>query len=319
MKVKNLSRTAALAVLTLAATFTARAWDGTGHMLVGQIAYDQLNDKAKARVTELAAKIQKDGVPYNAVNICCWADDIKARNADTPFRGWYRVWHYIDIGCATNDPDVLSNPPALSKTNGNVVVALPYCVNLIKTKQFDTLVPNESVAMALVMHFVGDIHQPLHTTARYNPNPKPDDQYKDDAGGNGVSLANFVDTPWPPNLHTFWDEAYRRSFEAGQVKAAPRLDEADAPGAPELKDWMTRLAPYAPAPGTDLKFDVMKWVMESHAIACTQVYGTLGAPYGAKNVTLTEDYVKAGTETARRRIVLAGYRLAALLNDLYGK
>jgi hypothetical protein len=81
---------------------------------------------------------------------------------------------------------------------------------------------------------------------------------------------------------------------------------------------MKRLAPYAPT-NPDLNFDVMKWVMESHAIACSQVYGTLGAPYGAKNVTLTEDYVKAGTNTARQRIVLAGYRLAALLNDLYGK
>jgi hypothetical protein len=318
MKVKNLSRIAAMSVLTIAASLNARAWDGTGHMLVAQVAYDRLSDKAKAHVSELAAKIQKDGVSYNAVNIACWADDIKARDADTPFRGFFRPWHYIDIGCATNDPDVLSNPPALSKTNGNIVVALPYCVNLIKTKQFDTLVPSEPIALALVIHFVGDIHQPLHTTGRYNPNPKPDDQYKNDAGGNGVSVTNLVDTPWPPNLHTFWDEAYRRYYDAGEVKAAPRLDEALAPDAPEMKDWMTRLAPYAPA-NPDLSFDVMKWVMESHAIACSQVYGTLGAPYGAKNVKLTEDYVKAGTDTARHQIVLAGYRLAALLNDLYGK
>ena len=90
MKVKNLFRTAVVSALMLAATFSARAWDGTGHMLVGQIAYDRLNDKAKARVSELAAKIQKDGVPYNAVNICCWADDIKGRDADTPFRGHFR-------------------------------------------------------------------------------------------------------------------------------------------------------------------------------------------------------------------------------------
>jgi hypothetical protein len=319
MKVKNLSCIAIVSALMLAATFNTQAWDGTGHMLVAQIAYDRLTDKARARVSELAAKIEKDGVPYNAVNIACWADDIKARNADTPFRGFFRPWHYIDIGCSPGDPDQLSNPPALSKTNGNIVVALPHCVDLIKTKQFDTLIPNESVAMALVIHFVGDIHQPLHTTGRYNPNPKPDDEYKNDAGGNGLSLTNFVDTPWPPNLHTFWDEAYRRYYDAGVVKAMPPLNEADVPDGPELKEWMTRLAPDAPPATADLKFDVMKWVMESHAIACSQVYGTLGAPYGAKDVSLTENYVKAGTDTARHQIVLAGYRLAALLNDLYGK
>jgi hypothetical protein len=64
---------------------------------------------------------------------------------------------------------------------------------------------------------------------------------------------------------------------------------------------------------------VKKWVMESHEIACTQVYGTLGEPYGAKNIKLTEKYVTEGQNTARRQIVLAGYRLAELLNDLYGK
>jgi hypothetical protein len=57
----------------------------------------------------------------------------------------------------------------LAITNGNVVVALPDCVNLLKHHETNALVPNESVALALVMHFVGDIHQPLHTTGRYDP------------------------------------------------------------------------------------------------------------------------------------------------------
>jgi hypothetical protein len=318
MKLKNLSRTAVASVLTIVASLNARAWDGTGHMLVAQIAYDRLTEKARTRVDELAARIQKDGVPYNGVNIACWADDIKARDADTPFRGHFRPWHYIDIGCSTNDPDVWSNPPALTITNGNVVVALNHCVDLIKNKQTDTLVPSEAVALALVMHFVGDIHQPLHTTARYNPNPKPDDEYKDDAGGNGVSVANLAGTPWGKNLHTFWDEAYRRYYENGEVQAAPALNEALAPDSPELKEWMKKLQPDTPT-NPDLTFDVKAWALESHQIACSQVYGTLGEPYGAKDIKLKEDYVKAGTDTARRRIVLAGYRLAALLNDLYGK
>jgi hypothetical protein len=180
VKVKNLRSVAVASLLVVAATLNARAWDGTGHMIIGQIAYDRLNDKAKARVSELAAQIQKDGVPYNAVNICCWADDIKARDADTPFRGHFKPWHYIDIGCAPGDPDVLANPPTLTITNGNVDVALTHCVDLIKTKQFDALVPNESVALALVMHFVGDIHQPLHTTGRYDP----ETHKQNDAGGN---------------------------------------------------------------------------------------------------------------------------------------
>lgn len=313
MKVKSLPRIAVVSLLALTATLNARAWDGTGHMIVGQIAYDRLTDKARARVDELASKLQKNGVPYNGVNICCWPDDIKARDSDSPFRNQFKPWHYIDIGCTTNDPDVLANPPTLSRTNGNVIVALNHCVDLLRTKQTDALVPNESVALALVMHFVGDIHQPLHTTGRYDP----ETHKKDDAGGNGVGLANLADTQWP-NLHTFWDEAYRAYYENGEVKRTPRINEADAPGSPALKDWLKNLDLNVPAK-LDTRFDVTKWALEAHEIACTQVYGTLGAPYGAKDVKLTEDYVKQGTRTARHQLVVAGFRLAALLNDLYGK
>jgi len=313
MKVKYLQSVAVASLLVVTATLNARAWDGTGHMIIGQIAYDRLNDKARAHVDELASKLQRNGVPYNGVNICCWADDIKARDSDSPFRGQFKPWHYIDIGCDTNDPDVLANPPTLTITNGNVVVALPYCVNLIKNKQTDALVPNESVAMALAMHFVGDIHQPLHSTGRYDPAT----HLKDDAGGNAVSVANLADTPWP-NLHTFWDEAYRAYYENGEVKRTPRLNEADAPGSPELKEWLKKLDLNVPEK-LDTHFDAKKWALESHEIACTQVYGTLDEPYGAKDIKLKEEYVKKGTRTARHQLVVAGYRLAALLNDLYGK
>ncbi len=313
MKVNHLPCLAVVFLLAVAPIFNALAWDGTGHMIIGQIAYDRLTDKARARVNELAGKLEKNGVPYNGVNICCWADDIKARDSDSPFRGHYKPWHYIDIGCAPGDPDVLANPPKLTFTNGNVVVALPYCVNLIRHHETNALVPSESVALALVMHFVGDIHQPLHTTGRYDP----ETHQHDDAGGNLVTVANLADTPWP-NLHTFWDEAYRRYYENGEVKAMPRLDEADAPGSPELEAWLKRLDLNVPE-NINTRFNAKKWALEGHRIACEQVYGTLGEPYGAKDIKLTEEYVMQGTRTARQRLVVAGYRLAALLNKLYGK
>jgi hypothetical protein len=318
MKVKNLKCIAVASLMAIAATFNAQAWDGTGHMLVAQVAYDRLNDKARARVDEIAAKLHKGDVPYNAINIACWPDDIKGPAVDPQFRGLYKPWHYIDIGCNTNDPDQFANPPTLTKTNGNVLVALTHCVDLVRSKQYDELVTNESVALAMIVHFVGDIHQPLHTTARYNPDPKPGDRFKDDAGGNGVSVANLGDEVYGKNLHSFWDEAYRRHYKDGQVEAEDPLDHADAPDSAPLKEWMKKL-PLNVTDKLDTSYDVKKWVMESHEIACTQVYGTLGEPYGAKDINLKEEYVKQATNTARHQIVVAGYRLAALLNDLYGK
>ena len=318
MKVRNLTCIAFTWLLGITATFNVSAWDGTGHMLVAQIAHDRLNDKARARVDALASQLNSNGVPYNAVTLACWPDDIKGRGFPSPHQGQFKPWHYIDIGCLPTDPDVLAHPPALTATNGDVITALNLCVDLIKKKKTDALVPDEAVALALIEHFVGDIHQPLHTTARYNPQPKPGDKYKDDAGGNGVTLANLADTPWGKNLHTFWDEAYRRSYKDGEVKATPILSEATAVGSPEMKEWMKELKSYAPDK-PDLQFDAKKWALETHEIACTQVYGTLGAPYGARDIKLTEKYVTESVRTARRQIVLAGYRLAELLNELYGK
>jgi hypothetical protein len=269
-------------------------------------------------VDAVAAQLDNNGVPYNGVSIACWPDDIKDKNSKSPHQGQFRTWHYIDIGCLPTDPDVLGPRPVLTATKGDVITAVYHCVELIKNKQTDALVPSEAVALALLMHFVGDIHQPLHTTARYNPDPKPDDKYKDDAGGNGISLANLVDTPWGKNLHTFWDEAYRRYYKDGEVKATPALSETNALGSAEMKEWLKRLEPNVPTK-PDLQLDAKTWVLETHEIACAQVYGTLGEPYGAKDIKLQEKYVIDSTQLARRQLVLAGYRLAALLNDLYGK
>src|SRR5258708_3474636 len=123
MKVKNLKYTVFASLVAITASLNASAWDGTGHMLVAQIAYDRLNDKARARVDELAAKLHKGDTPYNAVNVACWADDIKGVASDPQFKGLYKPWHYVDLGCAKTDPDELANLPALSTTNGNVITA----------------------------------------------------------------------------------------------------------------------------------------------------------------------------------------------------
>jgi hypothetical protein len=220
-----------MSVLTIAATLNARAWDGTGHMLVAQVAYDRLTTRPRPHVSELAAKIQKDGVRTTPSTSPAGPTTSRRATRIRRFAGFFRPWHYIDIGCATADPDAVESSP-LSKTNGNIVVALPYCVNLIKTKQFDALVPSESVAMALVIHFVGDIHQPLHTTGRYNPNPKPDDNTRTTPAAT-ASASPISRTQWPPNLHTFWDEAYRRYYDERRCQSpAPPSPKPTRPRAP---------------------------------------------------------------------------------------
>jgi hypothetical protein len=84
-----------------------------------------------------------------------------------------------------------------------------------------------------------------------------------------------------------------------------------------MKEWLKRLSS-VDLVKPSLAFDPKQWALESHELACTQVYGRLREPYGARDIKLREDYVNQSVPIARRQIVLAGYRLAALLNDLYG-
>jgi hypothetical protein len=317
LKTASLKRFALAGLLTVTATGNTRAWDGTGHMLIAQIARDRLTDRARARVDALAARLQRNGVPYNGVNIACWADDIRTTNDAVAFHGQFKPWHFINIGCSSTDPDVLGHLPVLTPTRGNLVVALAHCVDLIRRHQTDALVPDEAVALALVMHLAGDIHQPLHCATRYYPPATRPGRFKDDGGGEDVPVANLAQTA-RPNLHTFWDEAYRRYSESGEVKAEPPINEADPPNSPVLESWLARLQPDAPL-NPDLHFNPTQWAMETHALGCAQAYGTLDEPDGSGNVTLRAAYVTEATRTARRQIVLAGYRLAALLNELYGQ
>src|SRR5258706_5594086 len=174
MKTSTL-RNLVVSVVGLLAAWSANAWDGTGHMLVAQIARDHMSSQTVARVDALAAQLDNNGIPYNGVSMACWPDDIKGRDFKSPLQGQFKTWHYIDIGCSTNDPDAFAPSSAMTRTNGNILDALSLCVDVIKSKKGNDLIPNEAVALALLVHFVADIHQPLHTTARYNPDPKPGD------------------------------------------------------------------------------------------------------------------------------------------------
>ena len=307
-----------LRLIALAVTFLVVstnsffAWDGTGHMIIEQIAYDQLNTKAKAKVEALAKQLDHYGVPYNAVNIACWADDIKHAGASVPHHGNYKYWHFIDLGCDAADPDLIANPPSLTIVNGEIVTALNHCVAVMKGGN-DPLIPNETIALALVIHLVGDIHQPLHCTTHYYHHAGG---AKTDIGGNSIIVSNLVNAHYN-NLHTFWDEAYRRSYSLlGKVGAAPEISHSAQPSSPELTAWESRLKKYAPK-NPQFSTDFVAWAKETHALGCQIAYGKLTDPIETSPIILRSAYVRSANRVASEQIVLAGWRLAQLLNDLY--
>lgn len=308
----NTNRITALTPILLASiAASVLAWDDGGHMLIARIAYERMDASARARTSSAAAVLNNNGTNYSFVSLACWMDDIKERNSSSPYKGKFRTWHYINIGCSPTDPDIFAENTPLSATNGDIIRALSHAASSLRSGTFDAIIPNEAVALAVIVHLVGDIHQPMHTASRYDPDRSKTDR-PNDAGGNAVSIANLADTPWKKNLHTFWDEAYRRYYEDGKARAFPEIT-IDA----GMQEWIKRSSSYTPT--NDLAFDAGRWARETQTLGCSLAYGKLGEPYGAKNIELKGPYVAGAAAAAQRQIVLAGWRLAALLQITYRK
>jgi S1/P1 Nuclease len=161
--------------------------------------------------------------------------------------------------------------------------------------------------LRLIIHFVGDIHQPLHCAARVS-RALPDG----DQGGNLVTIkiAGPNGNPRSINLHSYWD---------GGLESFPK----GGPPPQWLPPPLTQIPPAAAAarkgnPPTDpaLKlndpFNYSAWANESFSLAQTVVY-----PGISNGLEPSEAYRKKGVRIARQRAAWGGYRLAALLNSIW--
>lgn len=262
------------------------AWIDAGHMVVALIAHDRLNHKVQLEVDRLI-KIGGTNKTRDFVTASCWADDTKTRTTGP--------WHYVDFHFRSDGQPTSNKPDA-----ENVL----WAIEKFKAILADRSKPDEERADALryLIHLVGDIHQPLHATAR-DSDENPDG----DAGGNRFHLVApsiYKNLPRPPsNLHALWD------FGAGVFVPIKRPISVE--GNKQLKTWATSITkafPFKKLPeASDAK--PMDWALESWEIAKKDVYST------PENAEPSPKYLATSQIIAKRRIALAGYRLANLLNE----
>jgi len=303
-------------------TASASAWDSLGHMLITQIASDQLTPEAKVAVDQSLSRFNEDkksdrpGEPaaYDIVTASCWMDDARAM----PEKYSFSPWHYVNLPYT---PEGLPEPDGGKEPN--VIWAINHCTDIIEGKAADPAV-NRDQALVMLLHLEGDAHQPLHTTNRGG-----------DLGGNRVTLENeelskeekLFGKSADGNLHAFWDSSYRRIFSDGKAKVAyeaPFYDkEKPIAGHASASAIIRREASaigkkYPPTFLTDQK-DPEGWAHESHAVGYELGYGKLSSDVSPDHkAKLNEHYVTAARDAAEQRIAMAGYRLGAMLNRLYG-
>lgn len=263
-----LARSTLLLAFTLVSA-DALAWGAQGHRLVARIAEPQLSPQARAEVARLLAN---EPTPTLAA-IAPWADELRAKDPGLGKRS--AGWHYVNIGEDDCQYDVERNC-----RNGNCVVeALKTQTALLA----DRSRPDAERAQALkfVVHFVGDIHQPMHAG------------YGHDKGGNDFQVQfNGQGT----NLHSLWDSGLLNTL---------KLDD----------DAYTRRLAALPRPKVGkhsaIATDAVQWAQASCRIAIAP------GVYPAKR-TLGADYTATYLPVAERELRLAGDRLAVLLNDTLG-
>jgi len=287
----------------------ARAWDPLGHMLTMKIASGELTPKARAELDAAVARFtakENPDAPYDAVTAACWMDDARSRTKE------FNDWHYVRLPFTRDGTPV----PGGTRQTPNVVWALGRCEDIVKGGAEEPGIDRDQ-ALVMLLHLVGDIHQPRHTTEHR------------DFGGNRRLRSNLKDVEADiifskgVNLHFFWDSAYSRAFKDGEVAvsySAPFFQSLmPVAGHREARKIVDRAAAeirkkYPPESFGDIRGgDASTWALESHSLGYDLAYGIL--PAGSP-VPLGQEYVAASRACAEKRIALAGYRLAALLNHL---
>lgn len=288
--------------------FVAQAWDPAGHMLVGQIAWEHAKPQAREKVFELVQHLDSrfnEGRQYNFVTAGCWMDDMRSLGRDYQ---WAKL-HYVTI------PWTESGAPAPIAEPPNIVSGITDSLAVLRDPQapFERRVE----AVGMIIHYYGDIHQPLHTTDRNG-----------DRGGNGFLIAGIpfsdIQTKRGFNLHTFWDKAFRFTVAEGKVVelwSAPELsDRPKTPGEGVIARQAQKIMlthPRESFPELQTPADGAAMAVESHVLGCKFAYPPGEPPTNSEVRALTPEFVRASYPLATRRVALAGYRLAELLNGIF--
>jgi hypothetical protein len=291
----------------------ARAWGCKGHQTVALIAEKHLTPETRQWVEKLLNENPIDpklnrycgGAVRDAMaDAATWADDVRGERKNGP-------WHYIDIPRGSKRGEL----EPFCGAAGCVTKAISEQLAILKDKNADAA--KRADALRYVIHFVGDLHQPLHTITNA------------DEGGNCVPLKYFRrnahehNHSFSPNLHSLWDTAIIERDSEG-ADPGEYADTLDALFAADIEGWQKA------------GVHVEDWVWEGYDFAEKVVYGELtpkiaieptvqvhscsddnniGERLLHQNIVAGEPYQEKAAPVAEKRIAEGGVRLAMILNE----
>ncbi|KAK6518946.1 hypothetical protein TWF281_003637 [Arthrobotrys megalospora] len=269
----------------LALATTTSAWGFYGHKTVALLASRYLLPETSVFVQTYLYRGQ------TIMDAAVWAD----RYAHIPLGRYSKTWHYID---AQDDPpsvcEIKYNRDCAVSGSGCIVSAL---VNMTARIQDDALPwAQRAQALRFILHFLGDIHQPLHTEHKQ-------------LGGNRIKVLFHGQEA---NLHSVWDsriiEAARgKPTERGIIGLTNELQDRIESGEykDEKDDWKSCLNT------TTAEECALVWAGGANKYICSYVLKD-----EVDGQELGGDYADGAVPIIEKSIAMAGYRLAGWLNML---
>jgi len=243
-------------------------WGGEGHQIVALIAEKHLSPAIQQQIKDLL-----DGAEISDAEIANWADQIRNERLDT------RAWHYVNIPLEADGFDRKRD----ANHGDNVIDKITDFSHILADKSKPK--KDRAEALKFLVHFVGDLHQPLHCAERNH-----------DKGGQDVML-DFPGQDKPCNLHFVWDTLLIRQY----------IDRG------RIADYAYSIDARIPAKSIDdlSKGTPIDWANESRAVAAKYVYA--GFPQNSSPQRVEARYIEGSKVIVEQQLARGGLRLAAIL------
>jgi len=240
------------------------AWGMTGHRVVGEVADSYLKAKTRKAIESI---LGGESLAMSAN----WGDFIKS---DSTYNYMYN-WHFVNLASGFDRQGLFSYLD--TEKAPNVYNKIPDLIAILKN--MNSSLDQKKLAIRMLVHLVGDLHQPMHTAR------------KEDLGGNKVQLLWFGEKS---NLHRVWDEGLIDYQQLSYTEYAKAINH---PSAIDLANWQNSTLKEA--------------VYESYSI-CNKIYDNI-----KPDAKLSYRYNFEWIGTVNEQLLKGGIRLAKILNDIY--
>jgi hypothetical protein len=235
-------------------------WGQTGHRVTAEVAQNHLTENAQKQIDKML-----NGMSMAVVST--YADEIKSERSFDK----YRPWHYANIPFEKDYSEITVKP------EGDIVHAIEHCIAVLKDENSSK--EDKTFYLKLLIHFMGDLHQPLHLGL------------EEDRGANDIRVTWFNENS---NLHRVWDSDMIDSYQMSYMELTNNLPKLTAEEVQQIQEG-----------------SLLDWVEEIRVLT-REVYKSANS-----NDRLGYRYMYDHFSTVKVQLQVGGLRLAKILNEIF--